>query len=155
PDNTEQRYETEKRYYLDEARDLVFKGHMKSDDQNNLIENLRMLNLHERCAQSLEHEFGHVLNVREFESLNFRPNDEAQIYKWFLESGYMFNIDKRIPLFDKDSAAVKLHILKEALVEDYRISLNMSSERGKFILPNKFCFSGDFQNPDLLEEGVD
>src|SRR5690606_34815965 len=38
--------------------------------------------------------------------------------------------------------------------EDYRISLNMESENGMFILPGKYTFAIDFRAPDLLAEGV-
>lgn len=32
--------------------------------------------------------------------------------------------------------------------------MNLEFNDGMFILPNKFCFSGDFQMPELLREGV-
>ncbi|CAM3207990.1 hypothetical protein HP548_02560 [Paenibacillus taichungensis] len=155
PDRTEIRIEKERILYKEEARNLVFKGLMDPDTQSELLENLSLLNLHERCAQSLQHEYGHVLNVRAFEALNISPGDEQNIYKWFLESGYLHNVDKRYPDFGSLRALDKLHVLKESLVEDYRISLNINAERGKFILPNKYSFSGDFQKPLLLKEGVD
>lgn len=155
PDDTEKRYKEEQFLYRKEARTLLLKGQMGPDEQNNLLENLSFLNVHERCAQSIQHEYGHVLNSREFDILNILPTDAKGIYRWFLDNEYMQHIDKRFPDFGGLLAMEKLLVLKEALVEDYRISLNMEAERGKFILPNKFCFSGDFQNPDYLYEGVD
>ncbi|WP_025691152.1 hypothetical protein [Paenibacillus zanthoxyli] len=115
PDDTEQRYKEEQKLYRKEARSLIMKGLMDTDEQNNLLENLRLLNVHERCAQSLEHEFGHVLNVRELETLKITPNDASLIYKWFLDAGYIFNIDKRFPDFGGLSVWDKLHILKEGV----------------------------------------
>lgn len=155
PDDTKSRIEKEIEYYKREALSFVFSGIMNPDDQSKLLENLNMLNVHERCAQSLQHEYGHVLNIREFDFLNFSPDMFSEIYSWFLDFGYLHCVGKRYPKFAGVTPIEKVHILKESLVEDYRISLNMEHERGKFILPNVFCFSGDFQNPSLLNEGVD
>lgn len=155
PDDTRLRIEKEIDYYKREALSLVFSGLMNPDEQSRLLENLNMLNVHERCAQSLQHEYGHVLNIREFDALNYSPYMLEEIYLWFLHYGYLHCVEKRYPNFASVTAREKVHILKESLVEDYRISLNMEHERGKFILPNVFCFTGDFQDPRLLNEGVD
>ncbi|KGP81939.1 MULTISPECIES: hypothetical protein [unclassified Paenibacillus] len=155
PDNTELRIEKEKILYKNEAFQLVIKELMSPDSQSFLLENLNMLNLHERCAQSLQHEFGHVLNVREFETLDIMPYNAEAMYTWFGDFGYLDNVDKRYPVFGGISVWDKLHVMKESLVEDYRISLNIRTDRGKFILPNKFGFSGDFQNSEFLLEGVE
>jgi hypothetical protein len=155
PDDTSKRIATEKRMLLDEARSLAFSLLMNSDDHSILIENLNLLTIHERCAQSLMHEVGHVLHWREFDEKGITARDLSEQYKWFVESGYLYNVNKRCPLFDKKSALDKVVLLKESLVEDYRISLNIEATRGKFILPNKICFSGDFQKPKLLEEGIE
>ncbi|WP_150266154.1 hypothetical protein [Paenibacillus tepidiphilus] len=155
PDDTRVRIEKEVEHYKREALSLVFSGLMNPDEQSSLLDNLNMINVHERCAQSLQHEYGHVLNIREFDSLNYSPYMLEEIYLWFLHYGYLHCVEKRYPYFVGLTAIEKIHILKESLVEDYRISLNMGYERGKFILPNVFCFSGDFQDPSLLSEGVD
>jgi hypothetical protein len=128
---------------------------MNPDDQSLLLENLNMLNIHERCAQSLMHEYGHVLHWREFDLLGITAYHLIEQYEWFLGFGYLHNVSARFPEFDKKSASDKIVLLKESLVEDYRISLNTAATRGKFILPNKVCFSGDFQNPELLEGGIE
>ncbi|OPA78731.1 hypothetical protein BVG16_12860 [Paenibacillus selenitireducens] len=152
PDNTERRYSDERRSYLGVARGLLFRGWMDSDEQSELIENLQLLNVHERCAQSLQHEYGHILHWREFDHLGI--HSPLDIYDWFVEHGYYELVEMRMPGFENKSALDKVWILKEAFVEDYRISLDLSDTNGKFILPNKFCHFGDFQMPELLSEGV-
>ncbi|CAM3304621.1 hypothetical protein HP548_12225 [Paenibacillus taichungensis] len=152
PDDTRDRVEQESRLFLDIATELTLMGYMEPDVQNDLIENLRLLNIHERCAQSLQHEYGHILHWREFDELGIHT--PVDIFDWFVVNGYYENVERRIPHFEDKPAQQQLMILKESLVEDYRISLNLSEKSGKFISPNKFCHFGDFQMPELLEEGV-
>ncbi|MEX1029074.1 MAG: hypothetical protein WDZ91_03380 [Paenibacillaceae bacterium] len=154
PDNTEHTIMSERKLYLDIARRYtLLEQIMDPDEQNRLIHNLNKLNIHERCAQSIMHEFGHILHWRVFDNLQIRESYE--IYNWFYESGYLEIVDKRIPHLKRLEPMDQLYILKESLVEDYRISLNNDTENGIFILPNKICYSGDFQKPELLLEGVD
>lgn len=153
PDDTLERCETESSSYLTAARRLVMQGKMDSDDQSNLIENLRFLNVHERCAQTLQHEFGHILHWRIWDELGV-GNFKEQL-NWFVINDYYDLTCTRIPGFKDLHVLEKIHILKESLVEDYRISLNLQAENGKFILPNKYCYSGDFECPDLMYEGVE
>lgn len=153
PEDTTLRFEIEKKLYLGAAAELVLRGRMEPDTQSGLIENLRRLNIHERCAQTLQHEFGHVLHWREWQSLGISSNQE--IYKWFYDSGYFDIVDRRVPGFAYAHAAEKILMMKESLVEDYRISLNLAAEHDMFILPNKYCFYGDFEKPVLMREGVD
>ncbi|KWX80690.1 hypothetical protein AMQ84_02700 [Paenibacillus riograndensis] len=153
PDKTQARFKQECRSYLNEAAYLVLRQKMDPDDQSELIENLRCLNVHERCAQTLQHEFGHVLHWREWDALDI--HNERDILTWFLEYGYYEIVDRRVPGFSEMNIFEKLLVLKESLVEDYRVSLNIKAERGKFILPNKFCFTGDFEKPNLMNEGVE
>jgi len=117
-------------------------------------ENLKLLNLHERCAQTLMHEYGHVLHWRIFDRLG-KYYDDHLAYNWFLHNGYAQLIDGRVPNYFGLSAEKKLWMLKECLVEDYRIFLNMNTESGMFILPGKYTFASDFRNPELLNKGVD
>ena len=152
PDDTMERLTNESRLYRDIARELIFTGDMDPDVQSDLIENLRLLNIHERCAQSLQHEYGHILHWREFDHLGIHTH--LEIYDWFVGNGYYDIVEMRVPNFEDKPPLEKVWILKESLVEDYRISLNLSENSGTFILPNKFCHFGDFQMPELLEEGV-
>lgn len=63
PDDTENRIKEETSVYIEKANVYtVVKGIMNPDHHSFLIENLDRLNIHERCAQSLMHEFGHVLH---------------------------------------------------------------------------------------------
>jgi hypothetical protein len=117
-------------------------------------ENLKLLNLHERCAQTLIHEYGHILHWRIFDRLG-TPYEDYLAYNWFYEHGYAQLIDGRVPIFWRLSDEKKLWMLKECLVEDYRISLNLITENGMFILPGKYTYSADFRAPNLLNEGVD
>ncbi len=117
-------------------------------------ENLRLLNLHERCAQTLMHEYGHVLHWRIFDRLG-TPYEDYLAYNWFIGHGYAQLIDGRVPIYFSLSDEKKLWMLKECLVEDYRISLNLSSENGMFILPGKYTYAADFRVPELLNKGVE
>jgi hypothetical protein len=153
PDDTESRIVNERKAYLKEAKEFIAVGSMDPDEESRLIENLRLLDIHERCAQSLMHEYGHALHYRMFDFLRF--SEKSEHYRWFFETGYLRNVDLRYPGFGHLTAEDKLTELKEALVEDYRISLNMLSESGKFILPNKVCYAGDFIKPKLMYEGVE
>lgn len=159
PDNTTTRIDAERKTYLDVARELVFiKGIMTSEEQNILIENLNELTVNERCAQSIMHEYGHVLHWREFYRLNFSINEYElyieQLYTWFFESGYLSNVDKRVVNFATYDTYRQTELLKESLAEDYRISLNLK-DKGKYILPNSVCHQGDFVNPRIMEEGIE
>lgn len=153
PDHTKRRIEAESRLYKEVAREYtLFKQTMDPDYQSFLIENLEKLNVNERCAQSLMHEYGHALHWRMFDALDIREFDE--VYIWFYENKYAHNVDKRYPDFKSLTPDDKIYVLKECLVEDYRISLNQETENDMFILPNVITFHGDFNNPNLLEEGV-
>ncbi len=97
PDDTKKRFIIETRTYLNIARNLAFSEKMDPGVQSELIENLRLLNIHERCAQSLQHEYGHILHWREFDHLGIHT--DLEVYDWFLESGYFDIIDMRVPNF--------------------------------------------------------
>lgn len=154
PDDTIRRIKKEKKEYLQDARNLtLIEQTMDPDNQNILVENLNLLDLHERCAQSLIHEYGHVLHYRMFDLLNITSLTDQ--YLWFTKTGYLDIVDQRYPSFANLSPSDKLTELKEALVEDYRISLNLKADNGMFILPNKVCYLGDFQLPYLMYKGVD
>jgi hypothetical protein len=152
PDDTEATYEREKRFYLDMARDFVFEYKMDPNEQNRLVENLRLLNRRERCAQSLQHEWGHILHYRCFDLLP--KNNKAEQLRWFYEEGYVTLLDKRYPGLGYHNSNDFLYYIKEAFVEDIRINLNFKLNGDKFILPNAVTYIGDFQDPDLLLKGV-
>ncbi|MDC0764139.1 hypothetical protein POF51_25810 [Brevibacillus sp. AG] len=156
PDDTAQTINLEIKRYQDITRLYRESGKITSDeDVSYIFENLRMLNLHERCAQTLIHEFGHILHWRIFD--RFDPfYNEGEAYHWFLHNGYAQSLEGRIPGFkDAFTDEQKLWLLKECLVEDYRISLNMASNDGMFILPGKYTYGADLRVPDLLSEGVE
>lgn len=152
PDDTNRRIEIEKREFLNEARSLIHQGLISLDVHNHLLENLNLLSINERCAQTLMHEYGHILHWRMFDALSIYK--ESEVYQWFSESGYLRSVVKRIPDFLSLKDEVKLHFLKESLVEDYRISLNRKNNHDMFILPNRYTYRSDFELPDLLEEGI-
>lgn len=154
PDNTEETYKAERNFYIGIATRLVFNiDHpMDSDTHSFLIENLNLLNIHERCTQSLLHEYGHIIHWRIFDQLNLK--NSSDIYEWFHKYGYTTLMNSRSPEFKSTSDSQKVYLLKESLVEDYRIYLNMLEKNGMFILPNINTFEGDFRDPVLLIEGV-
>ncbi|MGZ4106123.1 MAG: hypothetical protein ACXVOI_02005 [Tumebacillaceae bacterium] len=154
PDDTEERIRIERRLYMDHANAFVWAGTMNSTQQNVLLENLRCLTIGSRCANTLEHEYGHVLQHRIWKHEGIDVSDTAALYRWFLETGYADIVSMRIPHFFDEPNEEKIYLLKEAFVEDYRIGLNMAAENGIFELPNVYCFRGDFQEPELLNEGV-
>jgi hypothetical protein len=154
PDDTRGRVQREKRTYIDIAGELSFNinHNMDADTHDALLVNLKLLNTNERCAQSILHEFGHLLHWRMFDALDI--TDIPGMYLWFLDSGYIENVDKRYYKFASLTIPERVYYLKESLVEDYRIWLNFEDKSGMFILPNSTCFYGDFLQPSLLEEGV-
>ncbi|WP_341357483.1 hypothetical protein [Rossellomorea sp. y25] len=154
PDNTKVTYHRERNFYINAANKLVFHNDypMNPDDQSFLIENLNLLNVHERCTQSLLHEYGHILHFRIFDKLNFTLDSE--VYQWFHDNGYTKLLNLRSPEFAGATDKDKIYLLKESIVEDYRIYLNMLEKNGMFILPNINTYQGDFRNPNLLIEGV-
>ncbi|PGD07598.1 hypothetical protein COM34_14660 [Bacillus wiedmannii] len=152
PQNTDYQIEQESLFYKSASANMIFHG-MNPDNQSILLENLRLLTRNERCAQSLQHEFGHILHWRLFKFLNL--NAPHEIYEWFLENGYARLLSLRSPEFTQTSEpSEKLYLLKESLVEDYRIWLNFKDNNGMFILPNVNTYFGDFLEPSLLQEGV-
>jgi hypothetical protein len=130
---------------------MIFEG-MNPDEQSKLLENLRLLTINERCAQSLQHEFGHILHWRLFKFLSLE--EPHQIYEWFFKNGYAQLLNRRSPEFSASDPSDKIYLLKECLAEDYRIWLNMKDNNGMFILPNVNTYYGDFIEPKLLQEGV-
>jgi len=153
PDDTQQTYESERKFYINQANQLVFNMAMNSNEQSNLIENLNLLNRRERCAQSLQHEWGHILHYRCFDLLS--ESTKSKQIQWFYDEGYISLLDERYPgLGYHDDANYFLYMVKEAFAEDIRINLNFASKHGMFILPNAITFLRDFQYPDLLLDGV-
>lgn len=151
PDDTQLQIEKERQKYLGVANTLTFKGRMDSAVQSHLITNLELLNAGTRCANTLLHEYGHVLQHRMWAKAGIRPNDQAGLYAWFEEIGYLGNvINRRAGFFE-----APVYYLKESFVEDYRIGLNLASRESIFELPNAYCYNGDFKEPELLAEGVE
>lgn len=165
PDDTAQRIEYEKDYYRRAAYEFVRRGKASEGELDKLHENLELLSIPERCAQTLMHEYGHILHWQAFHKLfekyGLRPNGELPnnllllpMLEWFERHSYLYNVSMRIQGFKKLPLKEKLHILRESFVEDYRIGLNMKSLDGKIVLPNQYCFVADLMNPQLLQEGV-
>jgi len=153
PQNTQQEIERVTTFYRDvSSKMLVREPGMNPDDQSNLLENLRLLTVNERCAQSLQHEYGHILHWRLFKFLGLE--EPYEIYEWFYTNGYAELMNCRSPEFSGADVLDKLYLLKECLVEDYRIWLNVKEKSGMFILPNTNTYYGDFITPNLLEDGV-
>ncbi|WP_144027338.1 hypothetical protein [Paenibacillus selenitireducens] len=154
PDNTMDTIDSEIGIFGRSAQLFAESGKLSSEiTLDHINENLKLLNLHERCAQTLMHEYGHVLHWRIFDRLG-TPYEDYLAYNWFIENNYAELIDGRVPNYFRLSDEKKLWMLKECLVEDYRISLNLDSENGMFILPGKYTFSADFRAPELLKDGV-
>jgi hypothetical protein len=153
PDNVEATIHMEKELFNNLSADYYLKERIHSEELNRIEENLELLNPAERCAQSLMHEYGHVLHWRMFDALGI--HHESDHYLWFLESGYADVVDRRIPNFFGSTLEEKMIFLKESLVEDYRIWLNISAENGMFILPNRFCYKTDLYDINFMKEGVD
>ncbi|MGZ4032300.1 MAG: hypothetical protein ACXVP2_09115 [Tumebacillaceae bacterium] len=154
PDDTAARIQHESKWYMQSATTLTLQGRMRSEEQNRLLENLRTLTIGTRCENSLQHEFGHVIQHRLWAAEGIRPDDLFALYKWFLEIGYADLVSLRYPNFENRTDAEKLYLLKESFVEDYRIGLNLSYRKDIFELPNAYCFRADFQMPELLDKGV-
>ncbi|MGZ4033021.1 MAG: hypothetical protein ACXVP2_12760, partial [Tumebacillaceae bacterium] len=154
PCDTSKLIQIESRRYQSVASRLVLQGKMDSDFHNVLLHNLRLLVPGTRCANTLLHEYGHVLQHRIWASEGILASNVEMLYNWFEKIGYVNNVEKRIPNLNDKSPEDINYYLKESFVEDYRIGLNMSSMKGKFEFPNAFCFLGDFLEPSLMHKGV-
>ncbi|MEK4277666.1 hypothetical protein [Paenibacillus sp. FSL R7-0026] len=168
PVDTIARIDYEKTFYLNSTLKLVNQGKVSDDAMQVMVSNLSGLNINERCAQTLMHEYGHILHWRAFDGLfsdldmpNVYPEQISSSYAmnvamlfWFQEQNYIYNVANRVPNFLTYNTQTRIHLLKESFVEDYRISLNMQSLNGKFILPNAVCVVGDLMTPELGVEGV-
>lgn len=168
PDSTSARIDEEKNVFLNKTLQLVQQGRVSQETLVELNDNLLLLNIHERCAQTLIHENGHILHWKKFDHL-FKKYDIDNIYPenvyssdmmnfvilhWFEKYNYIYNVAARIPDFKTYELKKKISYLKESFVEDYRVGLNMQSLNGKFILPNAYCVAGDLMEPELSKEGV-
>lgn len=155
PDDTMETIQEEVHIFETSAQLFLEAGKLTSDlTLEHIQENLKLLNLHERCAQTLMHEYGHVLHWRIYDRLG-TPYEDYLAHEWFVDHGYAQLIDGRVPIYFGLPDEKKLWMLKECLVEDFRMSLNMDTENGMFILPGKYTFSSDFRAPKLLNKGVD
>jgi len=158
PEDTYETIENEKDTFQKQFLKLLSKGLLDTDFHSIVVEGYRWLTVNERCAQTLMHEFGHILQWRMYDNLNIIADTGNQFianqYIWFVESGYIFNVARRIPNFDALEVKDKVYFLKECLVEDYRIHLNIKYHNGKIILPNKYAYRGDFADSKMLKEGI-
>lgn len=150
-DNTQVRIQDEWNTYQEIAQDLHRKGKISAAFHNQLLFNLQQLDVGKRCANSLQHEFGHVLQYRIWTSEGLNPRNAEDLYEWFYEIGYVDCVGLRDPEFLQNP----ILNLKESFVEDYRIGLNLKSQKGIFELPNVICYRGDFEHPELMYEGVE
>ncbi|WP_141993234.1 hypothetical protein [Bacillus sp. B4EP4a] len=158
PENTPQTIEVEKEIFRIQVEKLLISGLLDTEFHNTVVEGYKLLVPNERCAQTLMHEYGHILQWRMYDHLNIMGKTENEFirnqYIWFLESGYLENLSYRIPNFETLLPKDKVYYLKECLVEDYRINLNYQYFGGKIILPNKYAYRGDFANSNLMWKGL-
>ncbi|WP_194758339.1 hypothetical protein [Priestia megaterium] len=158
PEDTEKAIEEEKGIFREYIEKLVFQGSLDTDFQNMVVEGYKFLTPNERCAQTLMHEFGHILQWRMYDYLDIKGETEQEFianqYIWFLSSSYLLNVSKRVPNFETLSPEDKVYFSKECLVEDYRIYLNWKYFSDKIILPSKYAYRGDFADSKLMWEGL-
>lgn len=153
PDRTAETLKDEISLYSSITTMYEWNGKITKIRKEYVSDNLKHLNIHEHCAQTLMHEFGHVLHMRIFMRLG-RRQENFLAYSWFLQYGYTHIIDRRVPIYHRMTDEDKLWMLKECFVEDYRMSLNLNSSNGMFILPGKYTFAADICNQAILVEGV-
>ena len=158
PEDTKSTISVEKDIFHKQIEKLLLRGLLDSDFHNMVVEGYNLLTPNERCAQTLMHEYGHVLQWRMYDYLNIKGETEKEFigkqYLWFLQSGYLENVSKRIPNFENLTPKQKVYYSKECLVEDYRINLNWKYFNDKIILPSKYAYRGDFANSKLMWEGL-
>ncbi|PHF65983.1 MULTISPECIES: hypothetical protein [Priestia] len=158
PEDTSQTIIEEKKTFQQYFQKLFVKGLLDTDFQNTVVDGYKLLNPNERCAQTLMHEYGHILQWRMYDHLDIMGETEEEFirnqYIWFLKSTYLYNISARIPNFETLDVKDKVYYLKECLVEDYRIYLNNRYFNGRIVLPNKYAYRGDFANSTLMWEGL-
>lgn len=154
---TEYIIEQERKIYLDTAKDLLAKGIIEPEHENDLLENLNLLTLTERCTQTLIHEFGHILNWRIFNSIVEKEDNLGTMITclvWFKDKGYFHNVAKRKIGFLRLPFEECISLLKESFAEDYRMG-SCIRKIGKYVLPNTVCNIGDLYNENYMKEGID
>ena len=142
----------------------VSKGLLPKEASDLLYDNNSIMNVNERCAQTLMHEYGHIRHWEYFDLLsqkygvNYKESPDLFVFatlQWFVASDYVGNISQRCPYFKATpDIKEKMYYLKECFVEDYRIGLNIQDRNGKFILAGKYTAFADLKDPSLLMEGV-
>jgi hypothetical protein len=111
------------------------------------------LNLGERVASTILHEFGHILTFRVWDRLGI--TERLDLYDWFDEFGYLDNCSNRIVSFSEEHAEIQINTCIEQLAEDYRISHDVKKEDDTCCLPHIISYEQDIINPEMFLEGVD
>lgn len=158
PEETKRTIDIERSIFQKQFEKLFYQGLLDSEFQNMILEGYKLLTPNERCAQTLIHEYGHILQWRMYDYLGILHKNKKEFianqYIWLLESGYLENVANRIPNFETLSPEEKVFFTKETLVEDYRINLNYQYFNDIIILPNKYAYRGDFANSNSLWKGM-
>ena len=114
---------------------------------------MEKLDVGERVAASIIHEYGHILTYNAFDQLGIHKPTE--VYSYLDETGYLDNCAKRIVDFTTMDARLKLNHALEQIAEDYRVSHDIYNGLGLSPLPHGLTFIQDAINNDDFIEGVD
>lgn len=154
PDHTQTRIKQDIAHHTDGYQRLVELGKITQDEVDRHIDYMhRNLNIGERVAATLIHEYGHILSFRSIDRMGIE--ERIELYNWFDLAGYLDNVSYRIVSFSKEHADRKINICMEQLAEDYRLSQDVKSTNDMCCLPHIISFEQDIINPEKFLEGAE
>jgi hypothetical protein len=153
PDHTITRVMKEKDVSLNIIEDLLQKERISSTIAEKWCATIANLDVGERVAGSILHEYGHILTYRAMDRAGI-GNSVTEGYGWLVESGYLANCLRRIVGFSLMNPLVKINYAMEQMAEDYRISHYVKCHATACCLTHGISFAQDISKPELYLEGV-
>ncbi|MCZ0870919.1 hypothetical protein [Peribacillus sp. AS_2] len=114
---------------------------------------MKRLDVGERTAASIIHEFGHILTYRAMD--NNGIEQLMDVYDWLDDSGYLDNCASRIVSFSDRDPFWKINVAIEQIAEDYRVSFDIRESYGMSSLPHCITYVQDIIKPDNFLRGVE
>ncbi|MFB5760192.1 hypothetical protein [Paenibacillus medicaginis] len=152
PDHTPTRILKDKAYHNAGLEALFKDQKITRDCLDSWIGAMSDLNVGERVAASIIHEYGHILTYRAMDNEDIET--AIQMYDWLGDMGYLDNCSHRIVQFSKDPLW-QMNVAVEQLAEDFRVSQYVKKEQDVCPLPSCLSYRQDIANPEKYLEGVE
>lgn len=153
PDHTPTRILSDVAYHKDTFELLLTQKEIDKDTFELFSKKMDRLDVGERVAASIIHEYGHILTYNAMDFLGIE--NPSELYMWLDDTGYLDNCSKRIAGFADMEAPSKINNALEQLAEDYRVSHDIFNGFGLSTLPHGLTFAQDAKNKENFLEGVD